>query len=111
MAGFAYRHGGLSTPGPAPTRLASGQRPAFWTALVTQGLHAVHLPEAVGGQGGALAEAACVIDAAGYGLLPGPLLPTVIAGAVAATADPIRRGRCWPIYRRRPDGGTAAAPR
>ncbi len=48
----------------------------------------MHLPEVAGGQGGDLADAACVIDAAGYALLPGPLLTTVIAGAVAARAEP-----------------------
>ena len=75
-------------PVPHFDSLAAGQRPAFWADLVAHGLHAVGLPESVGGQGGELAEAACVIDAAGYALLPGPLLPTVIAGAVAAAAEP-----------------------
>jgi 3-oxochol-4-en-24-oyl-CoA dehydrogenase len=88
MAGFASRHGALELTRSQFDALAAGQTPAFWGALVDQGLHAVHLPERIGGQGGGLAEAACVIDAAGYGLLPGPLLPTVIAGAVAATAEP-----------------------
>jgi alkylation response protein AidB-like acyl-CoA dehydrogenase len=88
MAGFAARHGGLELTRSQFDELAAGGRPGFWAALVDQGLHAVHLPEHLGGQGGGLAEAACVIDAAGYGLLPGPLLPTVIAGAVAATAEP-----------------------
>ncbi len=88
MAGFAARHGGLELTRSQFDELAAGRHPGFWGALVDQGLHAVHLPERIGGQGGGLAEAACVIDAAGYGLLPGPLLPTVIAGAVAATAEP-----------------------
>jgi 3-oxochol-4-en-24-oyl-CoA dehydrogenase len=87
MAGFAQRHGGLELTRSQFDAIAAGTRPDFWPALVAQGLHAVHLPEQFGGQGGSLAEAACVIDAAGYGLLPGPLLPTVIAGAVVATAD------------------------
>ncbi|MHA3022431.1 acyl-CoA dehydrogenase family protein [Mycobacterium sp. BMJ-28] len=88
MAGFAARHGALELTRSQFDALASGRRPEFWGALIDQGLHAVHLPERIGGQGGGLAEAACVIDAAGYGLLPGPLTPTVIAGAVAATAEP-----------------------
>lgn len=88
MAGFAARHGGLELTRSQFDELAAGRHPGFWGALVDQGLHAVHLPERIGGQGGGLAEAACVIDAAGYGLLPGPLLPTVIAGAVAAAAEP-----------------------
>ncbi|GAS95379.1 acyl-CoA dehydrogenase [Mycolicibacterium canariasense] len=87
MAGFAARHGGLDLTRAQFDELAAGRRPGFWGALVDQGLHAVHLPERIGGQGGGLTEAACVVEEAGYGLLPGPLLTTVIAGAVAAT-DP-----------------------
>ena len=88
MAGFALRNGPIAETRARADELAAGVRPAFWNTLVSQGFHAVHLPESVGGQGGELADAACVIDAAGYGLLPGPLLPTVIAGAVAMTAEP-----------------------
>ncbi|WP_395306991.1 acyl-CoA dehydrogenase [Mycobacterium sp. AMU20-3851] len=84
MAGFAKRHGGLDLTRSQFDEIAAGRRPDFWDALVGQGLHAVHLPEHLGGQGGTAAEAACVIDAAGHSLLPGPLLPTVIAGAVLA---------------------------
>lgn len=87
MAGFAQRHGGLELTRSQFDAIAAGRRPDFWPALLAQGLHAVHLPERFGGQGGTLADAACVIDAAGYGLLPGPLLPTVIAGAAIVTAD------------------------
>jgi alkylation response protein AidB-like acyl-CoA dehydrogenase len=87
MAGFARRHGGLELTRSQFDAIAAGTRPGFWPTLVAQGLHAVHVPEEFGGQGGTLAEAACVIDAAGYGLLPGPLLPTVIAGAAVAAAD------------------------
>ena len=88
MAGFAARHAPIEQTRAQADTLASGAPPDFWNALVTQGWHAVHLPEEVGGQGGELADVACVIDAAGYALLPGPLLPTVIAGAVAMAADP-----------------------
>ncbi|MCF6387869.1 acyl-CoA dehydrogenase [Mycobacterium sp. MBM] len=87
MAGFAHRYGGLELTRSQFDAIAAGRCPDVWPALVAQGLHAVHIPEEFGGQGGALADAACVIDAAGYGLVPGPLLPTVIAGAVLAAAD------------------------
>jgi len=46
------------------------------------------LPEHLGGQGGRLIDVACVLESAGKALLPGPLLPTVAAGAVALLADP-----------------------
>jgi alkylation response protein AidB-like acyl-CoA dehydrogenase len=48
----------------------------------------VHLPEDLGGQGGRLIDAACVLESAAKALLPGPLLPTVTTGAVALLADP-----------------------
>ena len=107
MAGFAARHAALGETRTHFETLAAGQRPAFWPALVAHGVHAVGLPESVGGQGGALAEAACVVDAAGYGLLPGPLLPTVIAGAVAATAEP--GPAAAPLLGAIVSGGTAVA--
>ena len=47
----------------------------------------MHLPEEVGGQGGTLADMACVIEAAAAALLPGPLLSTATASAVANLAD------------------------
>ncbi len=59
----------------------------WWEALVGNGFHAVHLPEDLGGQGGQLIDAACVLESAAKALLPGPLLPTVAAGAVALLAD------------------------
>jgi alkylation response protein AidB-like acyl-CoA dehydrogenase len=68
--------------------LAAGERPPWWDELVAHGFHAVHLPEDVGGQGGGLVDLACVIEAAATALLPGPLLATVTAGAVALLADP-----------------------
>ena len=92
VAGFADRHAPRTATRSRLDAWAAGERPAFWNVLVTQGFHAVHLPERVGGQGGGLVEAACVLDAAGYALLPGPLLPTVIAGAVATTSPPSAAG-------------------
>src|SRR3546814_17132638 len=88
MAGFARRHGGLELTRSQFEEIAAGARPDFWPPLVDQGLHAVHLPEEFGGQGATLAEAAYVNGPAGYGLPPGPLLPTLIAGAVVAPPAP-----------------------
>ncbi|OBI10759.1 acyl-CoA dehydrogenase [Mycobacterium sp. E2497] len=85
---FAGRHAPIAETREAFADLAAGRRPAWWDALVGNGFHAVHLPESLGGQGGGLMDAACVLEAAGKALLPGPLLPTVTAGAVALLADP-----------------------
>ncbi|GLE52228.1 acyl-CoA dehydrogenase [Mycobacterium montefiorense] len=85
---FAGRHAPIAATREDFDALAIGQLPKWWDALVTNGFHAVHLPERLGGQGGRLIDAACVLEAAAKALLPGPLLPTVITGAVALLADP-----------------------
>ncbi|SPM33605.1 acyl-CoA dehydrogenase [Mycobacterium rhizamassiliense] len=85
---FAGRHAPIATTRATFDALAAGQLPQWWDALVSNGFHAVHLPEELGGQGGRLIDAACVLESAGKTLLPGPLLPTVAAGAVALLADP-----------------------
>lgn len=84
---FSARHAPIAATRDTFDDLAAGRRPAWWEALVGNGFHAVHLPESLGGQGGGLIDAACVIEASGKALLPGPLLPTVAAGAVALLAD------------------------
>ncbi len=84
---FAARHAAVDQTRSSFDALADGALPKWWDDLVAQGFHAVHLPETVGGQGGSLLDAACVIEAASTALLPGPLLPTVIAGAVALSVD------------------------
>lgn len=85
---FADRHAPIAATRDSFEDLAAGRRSGWWDALVANGFHAVHLPEGLGGQGGRLIDAACVLEAAGKALLPGPLLPTVAAGAVALLADP-----------------------
>jgi alkylation response protein AidB-like acyl-CoA dehydrogenase len=85
---FAGKHAPIAATRDAFAELAAGRLPAWWDALVANGFHAVHLPEHLGGQGGRLTDAACVLESAGKALLPGPLLPTVTAGAVALLADP-----------------------
>ena len=84
---FASRHAPIAATRDSFGKLAAGQLPGWWDALVGNGFHAVHLPEHLGGQGGRLIDAACVLESAGKALLPGPLLPTVTAGAVALLAD------------------------
>ncbi|MEZ0351239.1 acyl-CoA dehydrogenase [Mycobacterium sp. pR1184] len=85
---FATRHAPIASTRDQFDALASGQLPKWWDALVANGFHAVHLPENIGGQGGRLIDAACVLESAAKALLPGPLLPTVTTGAVALLADP-----------------------
>jgi alkylation response protein AidB-like acyl-CoA dehydrogenase len=88
MRRFAERHASTAWTRDAFGALAAGGRPEFWDALTGQGLHAIHLEEAVGGQGGTVFDLAVVVEAAGHALLPGPLTPTVSTSAVLATARP-----------------------
>ncbi|MGV0743331.1 acyl-CoA dehydrogenase [Mycolicibacterium sp. XJ870] len=84
---FADRHAPVATTRADFDGLAKGKLPSWWDELVGNGFHAVHLPESVGGQGGELADMACVLEAAASALLPGPLPATAIAGAVVSIAD------------------------
>jgi alkylation response protein AidB-like acyl-CoA dehydrogenase len=78
VAAFTGRHAK-----PAATRagfedLAAGIRPVCWPALVQQNLLGLHLPAEAGGDGAGLVELAIVLEETAFGLLPGPLLPTVL---------------------------------
>lgn len=87
VTGFAARHTPTTATRLAFEQLAAGAEPSHWAELVRQALHAVHIPEEFGGQGGGLEELAVVVEAAGAALLPGPFLPTVTASAVVALGD------------------------
>jgi alkylation response protein AidB-like acyl-CoA dehydrogenase len=84
---FAARHAPIDKTRAALDSIAAGELPTWWEEFTANGFQAVHLPEAAGGQGGTLADMACVIEAASAALLPGPLLSTATAGAVAVLAD------------------------
>ncbi|TPG27402.1 acyl-CoA dehydrogenase [Mycolicibacterium hodleri] len=84
VTGFAARHTPTSATRLVFDQLAAGVVQPHWAELVRQALHAVHLPEEFGGQGGGLEELAVIVEAAGAALLPGPFLPTVMASAVVA---------------------------
>src|ERR1700753_3575556 len=84
---FAARHAPVDKTRAAFDAIASGETPSWWQEFVDSGFHAVHLPGHVGGQDGTLLDTACVIEAAAAALLPGPVLSTVTASAVACLAD------------------------
>ena len=73
-------HEALEAPIPNP--------PPYWTAAAEQGLQGVHLSEAVGGQGFGILELAIVLAEFGYGAVPGPFVPSAIAGALISAHDP-----------------------
>jgi alkylation response protein AidB-like acyl-CoA dehydrogenase len=88
VAGFTARHAPIAATRAAFGELAEGQLQPSWQALVRQGFHALHLPESVGGDGAGLVELAVVLEQAAFGLFPGPLLPTVLAGQLIAEHAP-----------------------
>ncbi len=86
VTGFAGRRTGREYTRKNAEDLENGVRPEFWAELVALGLVGVHLREDVGGQGGTLDDLAVVVAESGRALLPGPLLPTVVASTVLASA-------------------------
>ncbi|CAJ1493241.1 acyl-CoA dehydrogenase [[Mycobacterium] kokjensenii] len=62
--------------------------PSYWRAAAEQGLAGVHLAEDVGGQGFGILELAVVLAEFGYRAVPGPFVPSAIAGALIAADDP-----------------------
>ncbi len=64
----------------------AGGRPAHWGELVDNGLHALHISEERGGQGGTVADTAIVVEEFGRRLVPGPYVSTVLASAAVAAA-------------------------
>ncbi|MDZ4266274.1 MAG: acyl-CoA dehydrogenase family protein, partial [Mycobacterium sp.] len=103
---FAARHAPIEKTRNSFDTLAAGELPQWWDDLVLNGFHAVHLPEEVGGQGGTLMDTACVVEAAATALLPGPVVPTVLAGAVALLADDTSETRT--LLSRLAEGASAA---
>lgn len=87
VAQFAARHAPIDKTRAAWDSIAAGELPPWWEESTAHGFHAVHLSEDAGGQGGTLADMACVLEAAAAALLPGPLLSTATASAVAGLAD------------------------
>ncbi|WP_040796965.1 acyl-CoA dehydrogenase [Nocardia higoensis] len=87
VGGFAARHATREYTRKNTEQLRRGELPSFWAELVATGLTGVHLPENVGGQGGSLEEIAVVIAEFGKALLPGALLPSVLASTVVSGAE------------------------
>jgi 3-oxochol-4-en-24-oyl-CoA dehydrogenase len=72
---------------------AEETRPGFWGGLAEQGLLGLHIPEEYGGQGAGLLELAVVLETLGQHLVPGPYLPTVLAGAALLKAGDSAKAR------------------
>jgi alkylation response protein AidB-like acyl-CoA dehydrogenase len=91
VAAFCERHGARESNRKDTLNHKAGERPDHWLELISLGLHAVHLSDDVGGQGGSIEDLAVVVGEAGRALLPGPLLPTVCQ---CNRVDRAHRRRC-----------------
>ncbi|NIR41231.1 MAG: acyl-CoA/acyl-ACP dehydrogenase, partial [Actinobacteria bacterium] len=61
--------------------------PEMWDEIAGLGWLGLHVPEDLGGSGFGLEELVVVVEELGRAVAPGPFVPTVIAGAVLASAD------------------------
>jgi 3-oxochol-4-en-24-oyl-CoA dehydrogenase len=85
----------------------SDDLPEFWSELAELGWLGLHLPEDVGGSGYGIDELVIVVEELARAVAPGPFVPSVIAGAVIATAgDDDLRARLLPGLA---DGSTVGA--
>jgi alkylation response protein AidB-like acyl-CoA dehydrogenase len=68
-----------------------------WRDLAAQGWLGIHVPERWGGGGYGLLELAVILEETGSSLVPGPLLPTVVASAaVAESGTDLQAGELLP---------------
>lgn len=75
---------------PDLVRRAEDEGPAAyaktWKELAALGVTSVALPETLGGAGGSFVDLTCALEACAHEMVPGPLLPTVLAATVIAEA-------------------------
>jgi 3-oxochol-4-en-24-oyl-CoA dehydrogenase len=84
VGGFLRHHAAPEKTRDQLDALSAGALPDVWSGLVAQGFATLHLPEPHGG--GTFLDLAVVLEEAGRGLLPGPLLATVVTSTVLAKA-------------------------
>lgn len=107
VRGWAERHSPVTVVREALDS-AEETRPGFWSGLAEQGLLGLHIPEEYGGQGAGLLELAVAVETLGRHLVPGPYLPTVLAGAALLAADKSAKAR-KELLPGLADGGTIGA--
>jgi alkylation response protein AidB-like acyl-CoA dehydrogenase len=85
---FTARHAPTARTRAEFTRLSDGALPAVWEAVKAQGYLTIGLPESAGGDGGGITELAVLLEETARGLLPGPLLSTVMTSLAVARFGP-----------------------
>ncbi|MFJ7751392.1 acyl-CoA dehydrogenase [Arthrobacter sp. NPDC097144] len=86
-ADFASRFADIRETREILPAYGAGERPSFWDELVANGLHALHIGEEHGGQGGTVADTVIVVEEFARRLVPGSFAATVFASAAVAAAD------------------------
>ncbi|MFE4668131.1 acyl-CoA dehydrogenase [Streptomyces sp. NPDC056716] len=82
VRGFVKREVSVATTRAEFEDLAAGIWPIVWPSLVRQGFVGMHIDPSAGGDGGTLVDVAVLLEETGRALVPGPLLPTVLASVV-----------------------------
>ncbi|HJR89433.1 MAG TPA: acyl-CoA dehydrogenase, partial [Aeromicrobium sp.] len=84
----ALRDWAASIDGPERIRQAEsrGERADVWTDVVGHGVPTIAVPAELGGGGGGILDVAVAVEACAYGMVPGPILGTVLAATVLGTA-------------------------
>ncbi len=85
---FTARHAPTARTRAEFAGLSDGVLPAVWEPLKAQGYLGIHLPESAGGDGGGITELAVLLEETARGLLPGPLLPTVLTSLAVSKFGP-----------------------
>jgi len=81
-AGAAGPAGGAPPPGASPTYVAEAT--GCWNGLAELGIFSIALPAAVGGADGTVADLAAALEQLTAALIPGPVMPTLLAGLLLA---------------------------
>ncbi|WTW94122.1 acyl-CoA dehydrogenase [Streptomycetaceae bacterium NBC_01309] len=111
VAGFAKRHAPVEATRRDIEELSAGAVPGFWDGLVASGVPAIHVPEEYDGAGAGILDLAVALEETGRGLLPGPLLPTVLTSALLARyAGPEPGKALLPKFAEGATGAVAVTP-
>ncbi len=78
--------GGAPSPGANPTDVAEAT--GCWNGLTELGIFSIALPAAVGGADGTVADLAAALEQLTAALIPGPVMPTLLAGLLLAGGTP-----------------------
>ena len=84
--GLGQAGGRVSVDGQAGGRVGVDGLAAIWKQVAALGLFSIAVPEELGGDGGSLADVATALEQTGAALVPGPVLPTVLAGVLLSHA-------------------------